>query len=246
MQLYDHSGPAELSAITAVRAGIDHAVACCRQPLHVTQNLQLLACEALANIVEHTDPPATQIQVQLQRLPTCFELTISSDGGAAVDTFSPAPFDLADAIGAAADVLPSADQIGGRGLFLIGALADTVTYQAGAPNRLVLTYRIDEQKRHLLMNGRDAHREVGPSVAGYELIVAEHPAQIEPLRAVFAPVAMISLNASSGQVTITGLTPHNAAIRLWAEVHTPQVQRVAAIVAALGDPATPLSQPASA
>jgi DNA-binding response OmpR family regulator/anti-sigma regulatory factor (Ser/Thr protein kinase) len=124
MRIFDESCEVDTLSIRSLRQAFQRRLTELRIPADLADDLTLATAEVITNVVQHSDPKATSISVQLSVERRTFQLAISDDGGsfAAFET-------LAETAQLDSDLTES-----GRGIALVQASLNRVTYAPGAPN----------------------------------------------------------------------------------------------------------------
>lgn len=143
MILFEASIPPDLRALSALRKDLSARLdtLCPTDP--VRQAILLTLSEIGANTILHADPMPEQVTVRLGLQGASLSIDIEDDGGAFPD------FD-----GACARSLIKQDHLfaeSGRGLAIIQSMVDSLTYEAGTPNRLRATKRMAGSRPTILI-----------------------------------------------------------------------------------------------
>lgn len=143
MILFETSIPPDLLALTALRKDLSSRLdALC--PAEPVRNAILLTLSEIgANAILHAEPAPQQLTVRLSLQGASVSIDIEDDGGG---------FDRFDA--ACARSLIRQDHLfaeSGRGLAIIQAMVDSLSYQPGQPNRLRATKRLTGTRPTLLI-----------------------------------------------------------------------------------------------
>ncbi len=132
MKVLAETVPADLASIRRLRSAVRHALAAHGATARATNDLQLVVAELATNIVDHGDPPATTLALELAIEERDFVLTLTDDGGA-FDGF---------AARLAAPSWPEEPTLGehGLGFKLVREMVSELRYEPGPPNRMRARY----------------------------------------------------------------------------------------------------------
>lgn len=129
MILFQETRPAGLREASRLRNELSRRFVDLRLPDHATESLLLGLSEILANILKHSTPAAGFIGVRVDLLGAQLRLEVTDDAGSF--------FDFVERAASAADIVRGELCESGRGLGLIAASLDRISYQAGTVNRSI-------------------------------------------------------------------------------------------------------------
>ena len=126
MRIFRESRPATLQDVSWLRRAMCAELDNLRLKRDLVDDLAIVVSEVGANLVAHSDPPATMIDVEVELTGAALTIHVRDDGG---------PFRDFSAQPARQDSTSLLDE-SGRGLALVKSSLDRLRYKAGAPNVL--------------------------------------------------------------------------------------------------------------
>jgi DNA-binding response OmpR family regulator/anti-sigma regulatory factor (Ser/Thr protein kinase) len=124
MLIFDESCGVDTQSVRLLRQALQRRLTELRIPADLVDDLTLAAAEVITNVVQHSDPKATSISVQLSVERRTFQLMIADNGG---------PFAALEALAQTAQLDSNLSE-SGRGIALVRASLNRTSYTPGPPN----------------------------------------------------------------------------------------------------------------
>ncbi|MBY0610784.1 MAG: SpoIIE family protein phosphatase [Beijerinckiaceae bacterium] len=158
MMLFEASCEASLHKCAEVRRQMKRRLGDLRMPKRSVETAQLVFSEISANLLKHSSPAPSRIDVKVKLDGTALQIEIEDDGAAFVG------FDACwqHSNGIEMTTLETS----GRGLALIATTVETASYRAGAPNRFTASIKLYLKKPAILLV-----EDSSPLLAMYQTIL---------------------------------------------------------------------------